>query len=105
MARVHLVLSSMNVKVYSSLRFVGTGSRIRDRGVFVMKIINRNIEGLGYRKKRRVVKDFLRHENPNVIMFQETKMEVCEGGLLVVFGRMGIRIRLLFRLLGHCEGF
>ena len=43
-----------------------------------MKIINWNIRGLGSRKKRRVVKDFLRHENPDVVMFQETKREVCD---------------------------
>ncbi|RVW24926.1 hypothetical protein CK203_079529 [Vitis vinifera] len=29
-------------------------------------------------KKRRVVKDFLQLENPNVVMFQETKRKVCD---------------------------
>ena len=43
-----------------------------------MKIISWNTRGLGSRKKRRVVKDFLRLENPNVVMFQETKREVCD---------------------------
>ena len=43
-----------------------------------MKIINWNIRGLGFRKKRRVVKDFLQHENSNVVMFQETKKEVYD---------------------------
>ncbi|KAJ9682600.1 hypothetical protein PVL29_018507 [Vitis rotundifolia] len=43
-----------------------------------MKIISWNIRGLGSRKKRRVVKDFLRLQNPDVVMFQETKREVCD---------------------------
>ena len=43
-----------------------------------MKIINWNTRGLGPRKKRRVVKDFLRLENSDVVMFQETKREVCD---------------------------
>ena len=41
-----------------------------------MKIISWNTRGLGSRKKRRVVKDFLRLENPDVVMIQETK-KVC----------------------------
>ena len=43
-----------------------------------MKIISWNIRGLGSRKKRRVVKDFLRFQNLDVVMFQETKREVCD---------------------------
>ena len=43
-----------------------------------MKIISWNIRGLGSRTKRRVVKDFLRLQNPDVVMFQETKREVCD---------------------------
>ena len=43
-----------------------------------MKIISWNIRGLGSRKKMRVVKDFLRLQNPDVVMFQETKREVCD---------------------------
>ena len=43
-----------------------------------MKIISWNIGGLGSRKKRRVVKDFLRLQNPDVVMLQETKREVCD---------------------------
>ena len=43
-----------------------------------MKIINWNTRGLGSRKKRRVVKDFFRLENPDVVMIQETKREVCD---------------------------
>ena len=43
-----------------------------------MKIISWNTRGLGSRKKRRVVKDFLRLKNPDVVMFQETKREVCD---------------------------
>ena len=43
-----------------------------------MKIISWNTRGLGSRKKRRVVKDFLRLENPDVVIFQETKREECD---------------------------
>ena len=45
---------------------------------FSMKIINWNTRGLGSRNKRRVVKDFLRLENPDVVMIQETKKEKCD---------------------------
>ncbi|RVW66526.1 hypothetical protein CK203_064972 [Vitis vinifera] len=34
--------------------------------------------GLGSRKKRRVVKDFLRSEKPDVVMIQETKKAECD---------------------------
>ena len=44
-----------------------------------MKIISWNVRGLGSRNKRRMVKDFLRSENPNVVMIQETKKEKCDG--------------------------
>ncbi|RVW30349.1 hypothetical protein CK203_103735 [Vitis vinifera] len=48
---------------------------------FPMKIISWNVRGLGSRNKRRMVKDFLRSENPDVVMIQETKrrivIEVC----------------------------
>ncbi|KAJ9701108.1 hypothetical protein PVL29_006452 [Vitis rotundifolia] len=43
-----------------------------------MKIISWNTRGLGSKKKRRVVKDFLRLQNPDVVMLQETKREVCD---------------------------
>ena len=43
-----------------------------------MKIISWNIRGLGSRTKRRVVKDFLRLQNLDVVMFQETKREECD---------------------------
>ena len=43
-----------------------------------MKIISWNTRGLGSRNKRRVVKDFLRSENSNVVMIQETKKEKCD---------------------------
>ena len=43
-----------------------------------MKIISWNARGLGSRKKRSVVKDFLRLENLDVVMFQETKREECD---------------------------
>ena len=43
-----------------------------------MKIISWNTRGLSSRKKRRVVKDFLRSENPDVVMIQETKKAECD---------------------------
>ena len=43
-----------------------------------MKIISWNTRGLGSRNKRRVVKDFLRSENSNFVMIQETKKEKCD---------------------------
>ena len=43
-----------------------------------MKIINWNTRGLGSRKKRRVVKDFLRLEKPDIVMIQETKKAKCD---------------------------
>ena len=43
-----------------------------------MKIISSNTRGWGSRKKQRVVKDFLRLENPDVVMIQETKRMVCD---------------------------
>ncbi|KAJ9685364.1 hypothetical protein PVL29_017406 [Vitis rotundifolia] len=43
-----------------------------------MKIISWNTKGLGSRNKRRVIKDFLRSENPDVVMIQETKKEKCD---------------------------
>ena len=43
-----------------------------------MKIINWNTRGLGSKKKRRVVKDFLRSEKPDVVMIQETKKTECD---------------------------
>ncbi|RVX23794.1 hypothetical protein CK203_000662 [Vitis vinifera] len=45
---------------------------------FPMKIISWNVRGLGSRNKRRMVKDFLRSENPDVVMIQETKYENCD---------------------------
>ena len=53
-----------------------------------MKIINWNVRGLGSRNKRRMVKDFLRSANPDVVMIQETKKEKCDrrfvGGVWMV---------------------
>ncbi|RVX06414.1 hypothetical protein CK203_023560 [Vitis vinifera] len=37
-----------------------------------------NVRGLGSRNKRRMIKDFLRSENPDVVMIQETKKENCD---------------------------
>ena len=41
-----------------------------------MKIISWNTRGLGSRKKRRVVKDLRCHENPDIVLLQETKREL-----------------------------
>ena len=59
------------------VRLIGFGSEIRVRE-FHMKIISWNTRGLGSKKKRRVVKDFLRSEKPDVVMIQETKKEECD---------------------------
>ena len=48
-----------------------------------MKIISWNTRGLGSRKKRRVVKDFLRSEKPDVVMIQETKKAECDRKFVV----------------------
>ncbi|RVW75035.1 hypothetical protein CK203_053703 [Vitis vinifera] len=39
-------------------------------------------QGLGSKKKRRVVKDFLSSEKPDVVMIQETKKEECDRRLV-----------------------
>ncbi|RVW45741.1 hypothetical protein CK203_094977 [Vitis vinifera] len=49
---------------------------------FSMKIISWNVRGLGSSNKRRVIKDFLRLENPDVVMIQETKKEKCDKRLV-----------------------
>ncbi|RVW64166.1 Transposon TX1 uncharacterized 149 kDa protein [Vitis vinifera] len=55
-------------------------AKVREARVFVfpMKIISWNVRGLGSRNKRRMIKDFLRSENPDVVMIQETKKENCD---------------------------
>ena len=45
---------------------------------FSMKIISWNTKDLGSKKKRRVVKDFLRSEKSDVVMIQETKKAECD---------------------------
>ena len=47
-----------------------------------MKIISWNARGLGSSNKRRVIKDFLRLENLDVVMIQETKKEKCDRRLV-----------------------
>ncbi|RVX13214.1 hypothetical protein CK203_017852 [Vitis vinifera] len=88
--------------------------------------------GLGSRKKRRVVKDFLRSEKPDIVMIQETKKAECDRRLWVAlwtarnkdgqsFGVRGFRgdlvmwdsksctvrrwIRFLFGLSQVCSGW
>ena len=70
-----------------------------------MKIISWNTRGLGSKKKRRMVKDFLSSEKSNVVMIQETKKRSVTEGLWVVFGQPEIRIRQPFRRVGLRVGF
>ena len=51
-------------------------------GFFIyMKILSWNKRGLGSKKKRRIVRNFLSSQNPDVVMLQETKREFGIGGL------------------------
>ena len=68
-----------------------------------MKIISWNTRGLGSRKKQRVVKDFLRLENPDVVMIQETKKMECDRRF--VGGIWSVRNKLLSRRAGLQVGF
>ena len=65
---------------------------------FSMKIISWNARGLGSRNKRRVVKDFLRSENLDVAMIQETKKEKCDKRLMIPSSFLTLR-RKICRLL------
>ncbi|RVX12865.1 LINE-1 retrotransposable element ORF2 protein [Vitis vinifera] len=56
-------------------------------------------QGLGSKKKRRVVKDFLRSEKPDVVMIQETKKE-CDRREEVVLGSFSVSIKFA---LDGCE--
>ncbi|RVX15908.1 Transposon TX1 uncharacterized 149 kDa protein [Vitis vinifera] len=67
---------------------------------YALWILSWNTRGLGSRNKRRVVKDFLRSENSNVVMIQETKKEKCDRRFVVVSGRSEIRNGWLFRRAG-----
>ena len=53
-----------------------------------MEIISWNTKGLGSRKKRRVVKYFMRSEKSDVVVIQETKKAECDrrfvGGVWTV---------------------
>nr|CAN81837.1 hypothetical protein VITISV_001932 [Vitis vinifera] len=73
-----------------------------------MKIISWNTKGLGSRKKRRVVKDFLRLENPDVVMFRETKRDVCDrrfvGSVWSVRNKEWAALPLVERFLGKWLG-
>lgn len=69
----------MKVQTFHSfLSFLGVGLKVRGKRSFVIKIISWNVQGLGSRKKRRVVKDFLHHETLDIVMLQETKGEICD---------------------------
>ncbi|GMP84597.1 hypothetical protein CsSME_00038064 [Camellia sinensis var. sinensis] len=43
-----------------------------------MKIISWNVRGLGSQKKRSVIKDFLRSHQPDIVVLQESKVQVCD---------------------------
>ena len=43
-----------------------------------MKILSWNKRGLGSKKKRRIVRNFLSSQNPDVVMLQETKREIWD---------------------------
>ena len=43
-----------------------------------MKILSWNTRGLGSKKKRRIVRNFLSSQNPDVVMLQETKREIWD---------------------------
>ncbi|RVW81340.1 putative mitochondrial protein [Vitis vinifera] len=51
----------------------------------------KNTRGFGSRKKRRVVKDFLRSEKPDVVMIQETKKAECDRRFMGCVGQLEIR--------------
>ncbi|RVW70580.1 hypothetical protein CK203_060647 [Vitis vinifera] len=70
MAKVHEVLCFLDIKVYSKEEEQWLHSW--------------NARGLGSRNKRRVVKDFLRSENPEVVMIQKQKRRSVTEGLWVV---------------------
>ena len=44
--------------------------------VFFMRIISWNVQGLGSKKKRSLVQSFLRSQDPDIVMLQETKREI-----------------------------
>ena len=86
------------------VRPIGFGLEIRVRE-FHMKIISWNTRGLGSKKKRRVVKDFLRSEKLDVVMIQEIKRRSVIEGSWVVFGQPEIRIGQPFWRVGLRMGF
>ncbi|GMQ08395.1 hypothetical protein CsSME_00052136 [Camellia sinensis var. sinensis] len=47
-----------------------------------MKIVSWNVRGLGSRKKRVIIRDFLGKHQPDIVIFQETKVEVCDRLLI-----------------------
>ena len=90
--------------LHGIVRPIGFGSEIKVRE-FHMKIISWNTRGLGSKKKRRVVKDFLRSEKLDVVMIQEIKRRSVIEGSWVVFGQPEIRIWQPFRRVRLRVGF
>ena len=56
-----------------------------------MKIISWNVRGLGSKTKRGVIKDLVKKENPDIIVFQETKKETIDWK--VIAGIWGVRFK------------
>ncbi|RVX02466.1 hypothetical protein CK203_031122 [Vitis vinifera] len=54
------------------------GKWLKCERFYALWTLSWNVRGLGSRNKRRMVKDFLRSENPDVVMIQETKKEKCD---------------------------
>lgn len=43
-----------------------------------MKILSWNVRGLGTYRKRAVIKEFLKVYQPDIVMLQETKSDLCD---------------------------
>ena len=56
-----------------------------------MKILSWNVRGVGRREKRRVIKEMLCREKPDIVILQETKKETIDNKL--VSSLWGIRFK------------
>ena len=52
---------------------------------FLMRILSWNVQGLGSKKKRGIVKGFLRSQDLDIVLLQETKRENWDKRFLVGF--------------------
>ncbi|RVW66519.1 hypothetical protein CK203_064981 [Vitis vinifera] len=113
MAKVREVLCSLDIKVYSRRKnkapqvietwwfWLGRLGPL----CFSMKIISWNIRGLGSRNKRRMVKDFLRSENPDVVDDSETKKEKYDRRFVGSVWTVRNKDWVALPALGHQVGF